>query len=414
MRLAATTVAVILGLSLGACTQADNTPQAPYGATEFAPSRLENLTDRCVADFDPTIDYFPEKTTFSESSQLTVSYHGHYKRLLIKPSASKSEVIEILLVQCGTPQPNTAMSASPIIVQVPARKIATATRALLGAADRLDIVDRFVGVDDIRGITVASFARRAAEGRLLNLSGHAHGNIEPLMSVMPDVYFTFYSAYPQFNIHPKLIDLGVRAIPFADGLEATPLGRAEWLKVLALVTNTESRANQSFGEIATRYRDVQRLLASMNKSSPLVLAGSATQRGVMELFGGANHRAAMIDHAGGRYVLAGNKFPGSWLVTSFERVYAAGANADVWIGVRPGTASIDALIAANPHHRWFEKSIAQKDIYALDRGYRGWFAHHFEDQALDNPDVLLREIGMALGRIANNEPDGTMFLRKLK
>lgn len=413
MRLIAGVLVVALGLSLAACSQADNEPVATYDAAEFSSSRMANFTNQCVSNFDPSVDYFPEKTAFSESAQLAVSYHGHYKRLLIRPATSPSDVIEILLVQCGTPQPKGGISAAPIIVQVPTRRIATATRAMLSAADRLDIVNRFVGVNDTRGITVESFARRASEGLLVNMSGHAHGNIEPLMAIMPDVYFTFYSAYPQFNIHPKLVELGARALPFADGLEATPLGRAEWLKVLALVTNTESRGNRLFGDIASRYRDVQRLIPT-DAGSPLVVAGTASQRGVMELFGGANHRAAMIDHAGGRYGLSGDRFPGSWLVTSFERVYAAGADADKWIGVRPGIASIDALIAANPHHRWFEQSIARKDVYSLDQGYRGWFAHNYEDQALDHPDILLREIAAAMGRLPGDTPEHAKFLRKLQ
>lgn len=402
---------ILIAAMLGGCSQIQTSEREPYAKVAFPANSVRNLTDSCVAKFDPTIDYFPEKVSFRQSNQLSVTYHGHYKRLRFRPANSPAETVDILFVQCGTPVPDR--TANSIVVQVPARRLATATRAMLGAADRMDMTNRFVGINDTRAITVASFKRRAESGDLTNMSGYAHGSIEPLLAVMPDVYFTFHSAYPQFNIHPRLWSMGVAALPFADGLEATPLGRAEWLKVLGLVTNSEARADRLFDEISERYAAVRRKTA-IGSQRPLVLSGTASQRDVMELFGGANHRAALLADAGGRYVLADDRFPGSWLITSFERVYAAGAEADAWIGVRPGIASIDALIAANPHHRWFRKAIETRNVYSQDQGYSGLFAYHLEDQGLDNPDILLSEIAVAIGSMPPSErPEPAKFLRKL-
>lgn len=43
--------------------------------------------------------------------------------------------------------------------------------------------------------------------------------------------------------------MGVAAIPYADWVEDSLLGRAEWLKVVALLTNTERRATAAFADI---------------------------------------------------------------------------------------------------------------------------------------------------------------------
>lgn len=380
--------AIILSISLLSCSQVETTPKNPYELTEIDNEPVVNLRDKCLSRFHPGIDYFPEKTSFEHSSQLSVSYHGHFKRIKFRPAVSSDEPTEILLVQCGAPTP--PHDAGTIVVSVPVSRIATASRAMLGAADKLGIVEKFVGVSDPRAITVPSFKKRVQQGRISMTSGHAHGNIEPLMALDPDVYFTFYSAYPQFNVHPKLWSLGIRAVPHADSLEATPLGRAEWMKLLAMLTNTEAIGHAEFEKIESTYRFITSLVRDSIR--PNILAGTASQRDVMELFGGRNHRAQLLRDAGGRFVLNDDQFPGSWLITSFERVYAAGADAPYWIGTRPGIQSIEALIAANPHHRWFKNAIQTENVFALDRGYRGMFAYHLEDQGMNNPHVQLAEI----------------------
>lgn len=405
----------VLAAFLLACSQLRTEPKKTYPSISVDAPLNHNLDETCVANFRDDVDYFPERTTFRHSNQLSVEYHRHFKRVTFRPSVSAEEKVELLLVQCGTPVP--AHADTSIVVSVPVSRIATASRAMLGAADEIGVVERFVGISDPRAVTVPAFKKRVEAGAIAPMSGHAHGNIEPIMGADPDVYFTFHSAYPQFNIHPKLWALGVRAIPHGDSLEATPLGRAEWMKLLAMLTNREARGEEAFDRIERNYQAVLSIIGEV-VDRPAVLAGTASQRDVMELFGGANHRAALLRDAGGRFVLERNRFTGSWLITPFEQVYAAGADAPFWIGTRPGIRSVDALIAANANHRWFETAIARDSVYALDLGYRGMFAYHLEDQGLNNPHRQLLEIASILHpefaeRLRALEP-AALFLRKLQ
>lgn len=402
---------VLTGLVSG-CEWRVAAPKQPLALVDVVSPLQDNLVDGCVANFREGEDYFPERTSFRHSSQLSVVYDRNYKRVTFRPSISTRESVEIVLVQCGTPVPDHGPDA--VVVTVPVTRIASTSSAMLGAAAELGVVDRFVGLSEPRKITVPEFQERVRQGAIVSMGGHAHGNIEPIIGADPDVYFTFYSAYPQFNIHPRLWSMGIRAVPHADSLEGTPLGRAEWIKLLAMLTNTEGRANRAFGRVERAYAETVAIIAE-SVERPMVLAGTASQRDIMELFGGANHRATLIRDAGGRFVLEGDRFPGSWLITPFERVYAAGADASYWIGTRPGTGTIEALIAANPHHRWFETAVGNGNVYALDLGYRGMFAYHLEDQGLNNPHRQLAEIAAILhprlaGRFDVSQP---LFVRKL-
>jgi len=405
---------VCLASILLACSQLDPEPKPSHPAVYVDQPLARNLERACVANHRPGVDYFPQKVEFRHSSQLSVTYHGHFKRVKFRPSVSAEEPVEFLFVQCGTPVPDHG--AGTIVVSVPVSRIVTGTRAMLGAADDLDLVDRFVGISDPRAVTVPSFIDRVEQGRISMMSGYAHGNIEPLMALDPDVYFTFHSAYPQFNMHPRLWALGVRAVPFGDSLETTPLGRAEWLKVLAMLTNTEGRADIVFDRIEREYHSIAKLVPS-DADAPRVMAGVASQRDVIELFGGGNHRARLLEDAGGRFILDDNGFPGSWLIAPFEKVYVAGADAPFWIGTRPGIQSVEALIAANSHHRWFERAIADGHVYAQDQGYKGMFAFNLQDQGLNNPHVQLAELVAVLhpnlrSKLRSNST--LSFMRKLQ
>ncbi|HEY7698552.1 MAG TPA: hypothetical protein VIE88_09055 [Vicinamibacteria bacterium] len=64
----------------------------------------------CVAEFDPLLDYFPQKVKADHAHFFEVSYRGHYKILEIRfrgftdnPGFESRETY--VLVQCGTPAP---------------------------------------------------------------------------------------------------------------------------------------------------------------------------------------------------------------------------------------------------------------------------------------------------------------------
>jgi iron complex transport system substrate-binding protein len=402
-----------LSMPIAACGNINVSDNASYPARSVGAVLKQNLDQECVADFNPEVDYFPEKTDFKHSAQLAVTYGSSWKRVTFTPTVASGDRMAILLVQCGAPIPEH--STTTIVVPVPIARLVTGNRSMLGAADELGIVERIVGMDNPRAATVPSVKARVDEGHIVFAGGWTHGNIESTMALRPDVYLTFYSSYPKYNIHPRLLALGVKALPQADRLETTPLGRAEWIKFLALLTNRETRANQTFDGIEARYIELA-ALARTAIQRPTVMAGHASTRSVFETFGGRNQRARLIADAGGRYALDDSTFVGSWWITGFERVYVRGADAPIWIGAPAGVASIDAFLNSNPLHGWF-RAVRERRIHVLDVGYRGAWAHHLEDQSMTKPHVLLAEtIAVLHPELApqTTSPPGNFFLRTLQ
>lgn len=396
---------------LSGCTRIDAPPRSPWPTQAFGDAGpAANLDAACVTDYRSGVDYFPQKTTFSRSSQLTVEYHPHFKRVRFSPSVSTGEALEYLFVQCGTPVP--AHGPFVQVVQVPIQRLVTGNSAMLGALDELGLVDRLYGAESTRSATIPAVRERVARGLVHDMWGYGHASIEPVMSVQADVYLSFYSAYPQGNMHPRLWELGVRAIPQADHHEPHPLGRAEWLKLLALLTNREQRANDQFARIEADYER----LAARSRDLPLrtpVMAGFAAGRDSFEVFGGGNQRAQLIHDAGGRYVLDDDTRTSSLLYRSFESVYARGSDAPVWLGTLGGQPSVEALVATNALHGWFSAAKARQ-VHAWDRGYTGAWAFPYQDQGMTRPHIQLAEAIDALHPgLLGTADRPSQFLRKL-
>lgn len=378
---------LISAFLLGACGRIEATQKTSYPSRPVGHDLVRNLDQSCVADYDEAVNYFPERTTFSHATQLSVDYGKSWKRVAFRPTVATGDRLEYLLVQCGTPVPQH--NADTVVITVPISRIVTGNPAMLGAADELGIVDRIAGMTQPDSATVPSVVERVAKGQIITAGGWTHGNIEPILALEPDVYLTFYSSYPQYDMHPRLRRLGVRPFPQADHLEPTPLGRAEWIKMLALLTNREGQANEVFAEIEADYRRIAGLISS-EIERPLVMAGFASGRSIFELFGGRNQRAQLVRDAGGRFALEDDTFAGSWLITGFERIYLRGAEAPIWFGAPAGLKGVDAFVSSNPLHAWF-RAVRERKVFTLDKGYKGLWAYRYVDQSMTKPHVLLAE-----------------------
>ena len=374
---------------LAGCAQVDPPPSSAWPRLTLDQPPRANLVDACVEDGEIERDYFPQKTSFRHSAQLQVSYHGHYKLLRFAATVGNPEPMHFALVQCGAPHPRN-LPAHTRVVEVPVKRLATANESIYGALADLDAVDVLVGVPNFSGVTVPEVHAHIERGAVAEMYGWGHSSIEPALALNPDVYLTFYSAYPEFQMHPTLWEVGVQAMPQADHLEATPLGRAEWIKFLALLLNREARAETVFLDIEARYEALKARVADV-RERPRVITGYASQRDTWDTQGGRNFRTRLIDDAGGYFAMSADlPTANGWLMLPFERVYAAAGQAPVWYGGLQGIANYAQLADSNPHYVWL-RSVRERAVHALDKGYRGEWAFPSVDQGMTRPHWSLED-----------------------
>lgn len=360
----------------------------PRPSVQVGTRPAENLRSNCVSDYQQGTDYFPDKSTFTNSRQLSVTYHGNYKRVTFTPAVDTRETLRMVLVQCGTPAPPLAPDETS--VEIPVRSFATANISLLGAAVLLGVGDRLKGMPTKR-TSLPQIAQQIADGTTMPVYAAEHGNGEQAAAIEADLYFTFYSAFPDFNVHPLLKRMGVVAAPQSDHTEATPLGRAEWIKYLALFVNGERAANHIFADRKARYQRLAVLVRDV-PVRPLVQAGLPGSRDEWTQSGGGNSIYNLVRDAGGRHAWADVPSTGSETYAPMEKLFARAAEADVWISnFGAGPASMAKLRRDRPKLTWL-KPVRTGRVFWLDIGRNDTAGSAWSDQGTTEPQDALADL----------------------
>ena len=279
-----------------------------------------NLEESAVEDYDPEVDYFPNKVAFRHASQIEIEYHRHYKVARIE-TRGMGEEFEFVLVQRGTPMPATRRDA--LVVQIPVTRFSLGTFRYGRAAELLGVVDRLVGFGNHTHASVPAILELFETGKLKR-----NFNLEAIAERGTEAHFEWYfpASLSRSATHRRL---GIPGIPMAEHLEPTPLARAEWLKLFALFFNKESAAEEAFDEIEEAYEQARLKLALVD-SKPKVLVGAPEKDG-WGLHGGRNLGARLIEDAGGQYLGADSPSGESSIKVPFEAALMDAREADVWL-----------------------------------------------------------------------------------
>ena len=201
---------------------------------------------------------------------------------------------------------------------------------------------------------------RVDAGKVQELGKDSGINIELLTVLKPDAVmaYTMSSDYGQFK---KIEDLGIPVLINAEYLEKHPLGRAEWIKFMALFFNKQKMADSVFQAIESKYLQIQKL-ATQTATHPSVLSG-VVYGDTWFLPGGQNYASKILEDAGCEYLWASDSSHG-FLELSFETVFNKAKSADLWLGVG-SFKSMQELSQADHRYEKFQ-AFKDKRIYSND------------------------------------------------
>lgn len=349
--------------------------------------------DGCIERFDPSVDYFPNKATIDYASHLDIDYFNHYKVITVSsPWMGASDVFSYALVQCGAPIPDGFSPEQ--IIQIPVQRVVSLSTTYLPHLVALDRVDTLVGVDSFLYINTQAVNDRVEAGLVAETGGSSSVNVEVMLDIEPDVVMTYGSGSPEYDAHPVLIEAGVPVVLSADWTETSPLGRAEWIKFTAAFFNAEAEAEAIFDAIVDDYQALVTLAASAQEK-PLVLWGAYSTWGeAWYISGGDSYAAQLLRDAGAIQVLGDDPAVVGQIGSvpfSFEVVYEAGLNADVWFANVFGVDTIGALIAEN--ERYGDLAAVQSGaVYNNDGRRNANGATDYFETGVTNPHLILADL----------------------
>lgn len=334
---------------------------------------------RSIADADSA------RTVLHYAHGFSVSYEGNVKRVVVgRPFQGATAGYTYLLVPEGEPIPTH--DAGEKVIRIPLKSIVCTSTTHIPLLDYLDESDKLVGFPTTDYISSEKTRAQVDAGKVQELGVDKGLNLELLAALKPGVVMGYVtnSDYGQFK---KIEELGIPSVMNAEYLEKHPLGRAEWIKFMALFFNKERQADSVFNAIEQNYLDTRRR-ADTVRMRPTVLSG-VVYGDAWFLPGGQNYATTLLRDAGCQYLWESDSTNG-FLELSFETVYEKAHSADRWIG--PGSYnSLKEIETADQRYANF-KAFQEKNVYSYNARVGAKGGSEFLELGYLRPDIILKDL----------------------
>ncbi len=189
---------------------------------------------------------------------------------------------------------------------------------------KLDIPEKVVGITSTRHLHNKKMNEQLKEGKTHKIGIEGNFDNEVIMAINPDVIFI--SPFKRGG-YDAIRNVDIPMIPHLGYKELSPLGQAEWIKVIGLLTGKSAEANQEFAGVEKRYNDLKAMVDTVSHR-PTVFSGEM-RGGNWYAVGGKSFLAQLFRDAGGDYFLIDNTESGG-VTLDYETVYTNAAHADYW------------------------------------------------------------------------------------
>jgi iron complex transport system substrate-binding protein len=294
-----------------------------------------------------------------------------------------------------------------IQIRVPINSLVCTSTTHIPLLDYLEETDKLVGFPTPTYISSPRTRERIDEGEVMDLGIDERLNVERLAVLDPEMVMG-YMLSSDYSTFRSIESLEIPVVINAEYLERHPLGRAEWIKFMALFFNKEREADSIFNAIEQSYLAAKAAVDQVQER-PTVLSG-IVYGDAWFLPGGNNYAAQLLKDAGCDYLWADNSSTG-FLQLSFESVYAKAHDADLWIGVGD-MSSLEDLKAADSRYQRFG-AFARGSVYSYDakKGAKG--GNEYLELGYLRPDIILRDL-IAIGHPGALENHALYFHRRLE
>ncbi|HMH21367.1 MAG TPA: ABC transporter substrate-binding protein [Puia sp.] len=292
------------------------------------------------------------KTRLRYAHGFSIEYYDHFKLAkVLNRLTGSTDTLEYLLVQEGYPVPAGYPKAQ--VIHIPVKTIVGMSSMHIALADFVGVADRITGLGSLDYISSPEIRKKVKAGKITQVGLDGNMNNEQLISMHPGVLIAMGNPDAGFGRYKTLTDAGIPVLLNTEWLETTPLGRAEWVKLMAALVNKEEVVNKKFDSIARVYNELAQL-CSKTTDRPGVIIGMPF-KGNWYTPAGGSYMGQFLRDAGAGYKWADSKGTGS-LTLNFEAVVPEALQAAYWLNV----GYVDS-----------KKDIADKDVrYVSFRSFK--------------------------------------------
>ncbi len=243
-------------------------------------------------------------------------------------------------------------------------------------------------ISKVKGILESNYTKNSEiltlvdEGKIEDVGYENNIDTEKLIHLQADIIlFTPYPTVSYDNLETLTSSV---LIPFSDYLESHPLGRAEWMKVVALLCGKEKQVNEYFDNIVSRYESLCNL-CSKAENKPTIFSDLPFEN-QWYVPGGNSYIARIFADAGAEYIWSDNESTGSLHIDA-ESVLFKAQKADYWRVINSGDEDFtyEKLAKENELYSMFD-AFKNKKLLVCNVRECGYF-----ERSQYEPDILLAD-----------------------
>ncbi len=292
---------------------------------------------------------------------------------------------------------------SGTVVRVPLKKSLVYSGVHAGAIAELGRISAIKGVADADYFTVADIRDGLKKGLVADVGSSMSPDVEKVTELDPDAIL----ASPYQNAGYGIVeDLGIPVIECADYMEPTPLGRAEWIKLLGVLYGNLSEAENIFGKVKVRYEALVESVENDRQNRPKVITERVIN-GVWFVPGGRSYMSRLITDAGGVNPWMDTSDKGS-LQLDFSSVLDRACDSDIWLIRNLGPLSLGELESSYSLNAEI-KAFKDGEVYVADTSTCTLF-----DDFPFHPEKLLKEYIHIFHPELRAEGDTAVYYKRIR
>lgn len=273
------------------------------------------------------------------------------------------------------------------VIETPVKSIIGMSSMHVALIDFAEADGILTGLGNLKYVSSPKVRSYIAAGKIKEVGQESNINNELVLTMHPSVIMTVGNATAKINRFKILTDAGIPVIQNAEYLESTPLGRAEWVKLMGALVEKEALVNKKFDAIEKEYNRLVALAAKAT-SKPHVIT-TMPVKGVWYVPEGNSYLTHFLQDAGGTSKWSDVQGIGT-LPLSFEVVAPEALKADFWLNIGY-VNSKQEMVARDSRFADF-LPFKNGNVYNYNKKTNDAGANDYWESGAVNPQIVLSDL----------------------
>jgi len=266
---------------------------------------------------------------------------------------------------------------------IPFKAFAVGSTTIASFFQKLNINDQISGLTFTNLVLNSDLKSRVDSGHIAELTSAGELDFEKVLALDPECFLTYSPGSSNLD---RIQEQGIHVYAMPEHLESTPLGRAEWIKMIGCLSGNLEESIEAFNEIESAYLKLKSRAALVSQI-PQVFTGSR-YRDHWYAPGNESYIAAYIRDASGQYTFRDIEGHGS-AELDMEAALKQMSQADYWgmVVSQDSAFTIDQLVEKDERYRNFP-SVKSGNIFVCNSKKADYFGDGVVEPHLVLADLI--------------------------